>query len=49
MIQDADFLSHHPPECGERLTGVPAAWMMENDFEPFLGHKFRFQSNSHSG
>jgi len=21
---------------------------MENDFEPFLGHKFRFQSNSHS-
>lgn len=53
MIQDVklDIFYPHPPErVWKALTNrsALATWMMENDFEPFLGQKFRFQSNSHS-
>jgi uncharacterized protein YndB with AHSA1/START domain len=54
MIQDVKvdvFYPHPPLRVWKALTdrSALAAWMMENDFEPQLGHKFRFQSDPHSG
>jgi uncharacterized protein YndB with AHSA1/START domain len=44
-----DVFYPYPPErVWQVLTDrrALAAWMMENDFEPKLGHKFRFYSHS---
>lgn len=54
MIQDVklDVLYPYPPErVWQALTNrrALAAWMMDNDFEPRLGHKFRFQPVSLPG
>lgn len=40
------FYPHSPERVWQVLTNrrTLAAWMMENDFEPKLGHKFRFYS-----
>lgn len=40
------FYPHSPERVWQVLTDrrALAAWMMENDFEPKLGHKFRFYS-----
>jgi uncharacterized protein YndB with AHSA1/START domain len=49
MLQDVKlniFYPHPPERVWKALTDrrALAAWMMENDFEPCLGHKFRFRS-----
>lgn len=45
------FYSHPPEKVWQALTDgrILNVWMMENDFEPRLGHKFRFTSNSLPG
>lgn len=50
MSQDVklDIFYPHPPERVWKALTEPralAAWMMDNDFEPRLGHKFRFHSH----
>jgi uncharacterized protein YndB with AHSA1/START domain len=47
-----DVFYPHPPErVWQVLTDrrALAAWMMENDFEPRLGHKFKFQNHGLPG
>jgi uncharacterized protein YndB with AHSA1/START domain len=44
-----DIFYPHPPErVWKALTDrrALATWMMESDFEPYLGHKFQFQRNN---
>lgn len=45
------FYPHPPEKVWQALTDcrVLNAWMMKNDFEPRLGHKFKFESNSLPG
>lgn len=45
------FYPHPPEKVWQALTDcrILNAWMMENDFEPRLGHKFRFTRNSLPG
>jgi uncharacterized protein YndB with AHSA1/START domain len=45
------FYPHPPERVWQVLTDrrALADWMMENDFEPKLGHKFRFYSHSLPG
>ncbi|MBW4542607.1 MAG: SRPBCC domain-containing protein [Myxacorys chilensis ATA2-1-KO14] len=45
------FYPHPPEQVWKALTDRRAlsAWMMDNDFEACLGHKFRFQGYSFSG
>lgn len=45
------FYPHPPEKVWQALTDcrILKAWMMENDFEPRLGHKFKFKSNSLPG
>ena len=42
------FYPYPPEKVWQALTDcrVLNAWMMKNDFEPRLGHKFKFESNS---
>jgi uncharacterized protein YndB with AHSA1/START domain len=45
------FYSHPPEKVWQALTDrqILNIWMMSNNFEPLLGHKFKFESNSLSG
>lgn len=45
------FYPHPPQHVWQVLTDrqALAAWLMENDFEPRIGHKFRFQTHSLPG
>ena len=45
------FYPHPPEKVWQALTDcrILNAWMMNNDFEPCLGHKFKFESNSLPG
>lgn len=45
------FYPHPPQHVWQVLTDreALAAWLMENDFEPRIGHKFRFQAHSLPG
>lgn len=45
------FYPHPPERVWQALTDRRAlsAWMMDNNFEACLGHKFRFHGNSFSG
>lgn len=45
------FYPHPPQYVWQVLTDrkALAAWLMENDFEPRVGHKFRFQTHSLPG
>jgi uncharacterized protein YndB with AHSA1/START domain len=45
------FYSHPPEKVWQALTDcrILNAWMMNNDFQPYLGHKFKFESNSLPG
>ena len=45
------FYPHPPDKVWQALTDcrILNAWMMNNDFEPCLGHKFKFESNSLPG
>jgi uncharacterized protein YndB with AHSA1/START domain len=45
------FYPHPPEKVWQALTDcrVLNKWMMPNDFEPRLGHKFKFESNSLPG
>jgi uncharacterized protein YndB with AHSA1/START domain len=45
-----DVFYPHPPErVWKALTDrrALATWIMENDFEPYLGHKFQFRRRDH--
>jgi uncharacterized protein YndB with AHSA1/START domain len=47
-----DIIYPHPPEkVWQALTDsqILNIWMMSNNFEPLLGHKFKFESNSLPG
>lgn len=45
------FYPHPPEKVWQALTDcrILNAWMMNNNFEPCLGHKFKFESNSLPG
>ncbi len=45
------FYPHAPEKVWQALTDcrILSTWMMENDFEPHLGHKFKFASNFIAG
>ncbi|WP_019507852.1 SRPBCC domain-containing protein [Pleurocapsa sp. PCC 7319] len=45
------FYPYPPEKVWQALTDCRALniWMMNNDFEPRLGHKFKFESNSLPG
>ncbi|MEC4816999.1 MAG: SRPBCC domain-containing protein [Scytonema sp. PMC 1069.18] len=45
------FYPHPPERVWKALTNRHALsiWMMENDFEPRLGHKFKFENSSLPG
>ena len=45
------FYPHPPEKVWQALTDsrILNCWMMKNDFEPRLGHKFKFESNSLPG
>ncbi|NJM73884.1 MAG: SRPBCC domain-containing protein [Scytonema sp. RU_4_4] len=45
------FYPHPPQRVWQVLTNrrALAAWLMENDFEPRVGHKFRFQDSTLPG
>ena len=45
------FYPHPPEKVWQALTDcrILNAWMMNNDFEPCLGHKVKFESNSLPG
>jgi uncharacterized protein YndB with AHSA1/START domain len=45
------FYLHPPEKVWQALTDcrILNAWMMPNDFQPCLGHKFKFESNSLPG
>ncbi len=45
------FYPHPPQRVWQVLTNrrALAAWLMDNDFEPRVGHKFRFQTQSLPG
>ncbi len=45
------FYPYPPEKVWQTLTNsrALAAWLMENDFEPRLGHKFRFQHSNLPG
>lgn len=45
------FYPYPPEKVWQALTDcrILNAWMMKNDFEPRLGHKFKFESNSLPG
>jgi uncharacterized protein YndB with AHSA1/START domain len=45
------FYPHPPEKVWQALTDcrILNAWMMPNDFQPCLGHKFKFESNSLPG
>ncbi|NMG09919.1 SRPBCC domain-containing protein [Brasilonema sp. UFV-L1] len=54
MIRDLKkevFYPHPPQRVWQVLTNrrALAAWLMENDFEPRVGHKFRFQDSTLPG
>ncbi len=43
-IETAEFLPHPPETVWRALTDpvLLARWLMDNDFQPVLGHRFRF-------
>lgn len=45
------FYPHPPEKIWQALTDMRIlnVWMMKNDFEPCIGHKFKFESNSLPG
>ena len=45
------FYPHPAEKIWQALTDrrILNAWMMKNDFEPCIGHKFKFESNSLPG
>lgn len=45
------FYPYSPERVWQAITNrrVLAQWLMENDFEPRVGHKFRFQPQPHQG
>jgi uncharacterized protein YndB with AHSA1/START domain len=45
------FYPYSPDKVWRAITNrqVLAQWLMENDFEPRIGHKFRFQPQPHQG
>ena len=45
------FYPHPPEKIWQALTDcrILGAWMMKNNFEPRIGHKFKFESNSLPG
>ncbi|HEY9833683.1 MAG TPA: SRPBCC domain-containing protein [Stenomitos sp.] len=45
------FYPYSPERVWQAITNrrVLAHWLMENDFEPRVGHKFRFQPQPHQG
>lgn len=45
------FYAYPPQRVWEVITNSQAlaAWLMENDFEPRIGHKFRFQHSTPPG
>ncbi|HEY9740161.1 MAG TPA: SRPBCC domain-containing protein [Coleofasciculaceae cyanobacterium] len=45
------FYPHSPERVWQVITNrrALAAWLMDNDFEPRVGHKFRFQPDSQQG
>lgn len=45
------FYPHPPEKLWQALTDcrILNAWMMKNDFEPRIGHQFKFESNSLPG
>lgn len=54
MIPDVKtevFYPYPPERVWQVITNrrALAAWLMENDFEPRIGHKFRFQTEPQSG
>jgi uncharacterized protein YndB with AHSA1/START domain len=45
------FYPYSPERVWQAITNrrVLAQWLMENDFEPRIGHKFRFEPQPHQG
>jgi uncharacterized protein YndB with AHSA1/START domain len=45
------FYPYSPERVWQAITNrrVLAQWLMENDFEPRVGHKFRFEPQPHQG
>ncbi|VEP16338.1 conserved hypothetical protein [Hyella patelloides LEGE 07179] len=51
QIKRSVFYPYPPDKVWQALTDcrILNAWMMKNDFEPSIGHKFKFESNSLPG
>ena len=51
MLKLEVFYPHPPERVWQAITNrrALAAWLMDNDFEPRLGHKFQFSAQSLPG
>lgn len=50
-VKNEVFYPYPPERVWQVITNrhALAAWLMENDFEPRVGHKFRFQTEPYKG